>query len=70
MFLFLICLRTELKSLIDFAQLVNQGLAQEVLDYLNQSRMSKGLSDFISSMIKKMPNANFWHMLLPYFPVS
>lgn len=30
------CLRTELKSLIEFAGLVNRGLAQEALNYLNQ----------------------------------
>jgi exodeoxyribonuclease V alpha subunit len=61
-----VCLRAELKSLIDFAQLVNQGLAQDVLDYLNQSN-SPGVRRLHLPLDKKEAQREFLAHVLPYF---
>lgn len=61
------CLRAELKSLIDFAQLVNHGLAQEVLDHLNQSN-GKGIKRLYFSEDKKEAQREFLAHVLHYFP--
>lgn len=62
-----VCLRAELKSLIDFAQLVNQGLVQEVLDGLNQSNI-QGIKRLHLSNDKKEAQREFLAHVLPYFP--
>lgn len=62
-----VCLRAELKSLIDFAQLVNQGLSQEVLDDLNRSN-HPGIKRLHLSVDKKEAQREFLAHVLPYFP--
>lgn len=62
-----VCLRVELKSLIEFAQLVNQGLAQDVLDYLNQSH-DQGVKRLQLSSDKKDAQREFLIHVLPFFP--
>ena len=63
-----VCLRAELKSLVDFAQLVNQGLAQEVVDYLNQSSGKHGIKRLHLPSDKKEAQREFLAHVLPYFP--
>lgn len=62
----MVCLRAELRSLIDFAQLVNQGLAQEVLDYLAHSS-GKGIKRLHLSSDKKDAQREFLAHVMPYF---
>lgn len=62
-----VCLRAELKSLIDFAQLVNQGREQEVLDYLDHSHM-QGIKRLHLPIDKKDAQREFLSHVLPYFP--
>ncbi len=62
-----VCLRAELKSLIDFAELVNQGLAQDVLEYLNQSH-HQGVQRLHLPVDKKEGQREFLAHVLPYFP--
>lgn len=62
-----VCLRAELKSLVDFAQLVNQGCAQEVLDHLNQSS-GQGIQRIHLSVDKKEAQREFLAHVVPYFP--
>lgn len=61
-----VCLRAELKSLIDFAQLVNQGLSQEVLDYLNQSS-GQGIKRLHFAVDRKNAQREFLSHVLPCF---
>lgn len=64
-----VCLRAELKSLIDFAQLINQGCAQEVLDGLNQASW-QGIKRLHLSVDKKEAQWEFLAHVLPYFPTA
>lgn len=61
------CLRAELKSLIDFAQLINQGQAQEVLSYLNQPS-GVGVKRFHLSLDKKEAQRDLLTHTLKLFP--
>lgn len=61
-----VCMRAELKSLIDFAQLVNQGLAQDVLDYLKQSH-GEEIKRLHFAVDKKIAQREFLMHVLPYF---
>lgn len=62
-----VCLRAELKSLIDFAQLINQGAGQEVLNALNQPN-GMGIKRLHLPMDKKEAQREFLSYVLPYFP--
>jgi exodeoxyribonuclease V alpha subunit len=62
-----VCMRAELKSLIDFAQLINQGSAQEALNFLNQTN-EKGIKRLNLSMNKKEAQSQLLDHVLPYFP--
>ncbi len=62
-----VCLRAELKSLVDFAQLINQGLAQEVLNSLNQCS-ENGVKRLHLPIDKKEAQREFLSHVLPYFP--
>lgn len=62
-----VCLRAELKSLIDFAQLVNRGLAQEVLDYLENTQ-GQGIKRLHLSHDKKDAQREFLSHICSYFP--
>lgn len=62
-----VCLRAELKSLIDFAQLVNQGLAEEVLADLNRDH-GQGIRRLHLPTEKKDAQREFLAHVLPYFP--
>lgn len=62
-----VCLRAELKSLIDFAQLIKQGAAQEVLNTLNQTK-EQGIQRLQLPMDKKEAQAAFLAKVIPYFP--
>lgn len=64
-----VCLRAELKSLIDFAQLIYQGAAQETLNYLNQAH-EQGIKRLLLSNDKKKAQSDFLAHILPYFPSS
>lgn len=61
------CLRAELKSLIDFSQLINQGQAQEVLSYLNQSS-GVGVKRFHLPLDKKDAQRDLLAHALKFFP--
>lgn len=61
------CLRAELKSLIDFAQLINQGQAQEVLNYLNQP-LGLGVKRFQLAHDKKEAQRDLLSHTLKLFP--
>lgn len=61
-----ICLRTELKSLIDFAQLINEGLAQEVLNDLDQPN-HQGIKRLHLPLDKKAAQRQFLNHVSPYF---
>jgi exodeoxyribonuclease V alpha subunit len=63
-----VCLRVELKSLIDFAQLINQGSAQEVLHSLNQKNGEEGIKRLHLPVDKKEAQREFLAHVLPYFP--
>lgn len=62
-----VCLRAELKSLIDFAQLVNLGLAQEVLHQLNHIHV-QGIKRIHLSDDKKEAQRKFLSHICSYFP--
>lgn len=62
-----VCLRAELKSLIDFAQLVKRGLAEEVLDYLDDSH-AQGIKRLHLPNDKKDAQREFLSHVMPYFP--
>lgn len=62
-----VCLRAELKSLIDFAQFINNGLADEVLDFLKQSN-GEGITRFHLSEDNKTAQKEIIHHVLPHFP--
>jgi exodeoxyribonuclease V alpha subunit len=62
-----VCLRAELKSLIDFAQLVNQGKGQEVLACLNQSS-GVGIKRLPLAVDKKEAQRQFLAHVLGHFP--
>ncbi len=62
-----VCLRVELKSLIDFAQLINQGKAQEVLACLSQS-IGSGIRRLQLPIDKKEAQRMFLEHVMPYFP--
>jgi len=61
------CLRAELKSLIHFAQLLNRGLSQEVLDDLNQTHREE-IRRVHLPLDKKEAQRQFLAHVLPYFP--
>lgn len=62
-----VCLRAELKSLVDFAQLINQGSSQEVLNSLNLSK-EVGIKRLHLPADKKEAQREFLAHVLPYFP--
>lgn len=62
-----VCLRAELKSLIDFAQLVNRGLGQEVLNYLDNAE-SQGIKRLHLSNEQKDAQREFLLHIRSYFP--
>lgn len=62
-----VCLRAELKLLIDFAQLVNRGLAQKVVDDLTHSQ-GQGIKRLHLSNDKKEAQREFLSHVVPYFP--
>ena len=62
-----VCMRAELKSLIDFAQLVNQGSDQEVLNSLNQTN-GQGIKRLHLSADKKDAQRELLEHILPHFP--
>jgi exodeoxyribonuclease V alpha subunit len=62
-----VCLRAELRSLINFAQLINEGSAQEVINALNQASCG-GIKRLYLSSDKKEAQREFLDHVLPYFP--
>lgn len=62
-----VCLRAELKSLIDFASLIHRGLSEEVVQYLRRAK-GEGVERFGSSFDKKNGPSEFVSHVLPYFP--
>lgn len=62
-----VCMRAELTTLIDFAQTVKLGLAQEVLDRLNDSS-GKGIKRIQISENGKDSQRDFINYVLPFFP--
>lgn len=63
------CLRAELKSLIDFAHLVNQGSSQEVLFHLNRAEIP-GIKRLLFSDERKNFQREFLSHVLPYFQLT
>lgn len=61
------CMRVELKTLIDFAHKINQGLAQEVLDDLNQSHC-QGIKRLKFHEDKKEAQTELVSHLIPHLP--
>lgn len=62
-----VCMRAELKGLIDFAQLINQGSSQKVLDTLNQTECH-GIKRLSFAEDKKTAQAEFISHVTPLFP--
>lgn len=63
----LVCLRAELKALIDFASLVNQGVPRCVLDSLSEQR-EEGIRRLHFSTERNHAQKEFVAHVLPYFP--
>lgn len=64
-----VCMRAELKALIDFARLINQGSSQEVLETLNLSA-NHGVKRLHLSDDKKTAQAELISHVLPWFPAA
>ena len=65
-----VCMRAELKGLIEFAELVNEGKAQEVLDLLSPPCASLGIERLYFPADKKSALEKFLSHAARYFPSS